>query len=186
MRTLSGAFVFETQMGHLTLSRPSQNLFLHIKQANQARDTMGSPGDPEPAQRPTPSGTGFICRLNPEPCNVESDRKSKSSAKGLPWGPAVSSPPSNSGHTGSVPGPGTKTPPAAGRRATNPRAATNTQLSRKQETQSCATRPRQMQTRAGFLGIKAQRGSPEGQGHGQTTCVLSTFSGRKAFNRRVK
>ena len=30
MRTHSGAFVFETQMGHLTLSRPSQNLFLRI------------------------------------------------------------------------------------------------------------------------------------------------------------
>lgn len=49
MRSHSGAFVLETQMGHLTLPAKPASLPLHliIKQTNQTKDAMGSPGDPE-------------------------------------------------------------------------------------------------------------------------------------------
>ena len=78
MRSRSGAFVFEMRVGHLTLPATPAPLPLHliIKQTNQTKDAMGSPGDPDLAQKPTPSETGSIHRRNPEPFRLYSQAES--------------------------------------------------------------------------------------------------------------
>lgn len=85
MRSRSGAFVFEMRVGRLTLPATPAPLPLHliIKQTNRTKDAMGSPGDPELAQKPSPSESGFIHRLNPEPFQLYLQAESRALQCGI-------------------------------------------------------------------------------------------------------